>query len=64
MEPRRRGDPRGRGLKRLLEKLEEERQALGGGVFDVLGKLFRDQPLRELLIEAIRYGDDPRSGPG
>jgi superfamily II DNA or RNA helicase len=45
--------------KRLLEKLEEERVALGGGVFDILGKLFRDQPLRELLIEAIRYGDDP-----
>ena len=50
--------------KRLFEKLEEERQALGGGVFDILGKLFRDQPLRELLIEAIRYGDDPRCGPG
>jgi SNF2 family DNA or RNA helicase len=45
--------------KRLLEKLEEERKALGGGVFDILGKLFRDQPLRELLIEAIRYGDRP-----
>ena len=45
--------------KRLLEKLEVERQALGGGVFDILGKLFRDQPLRHLLIEAIRYGDQP-----
>jgi superfamily II DNA or RNA helicase len=45
--------------KRLLEKLEEERKALGGGVFDILGKLFRDRPLRALLIEAIRYGDDP-----
>ena len=45
--------------KRLLEKLEEERKALGGGVFDILGKLFRDQPLRDLLIEAIRYGDRP-----
>ncbi len=45
--------------KRLLEKLEEERKALGGGVFDILGKLFRDQPLRQLLIEAIRYGDHP-----
>jgi superfamily II DNA or RNA helicase len=47
--------------KRLLEKLEEERKALGGGVFDILGKLFRDQPLRALLIEAIRYGDDPET---
>jgi superfamily II DNA or RNA helicase len=45
--------------KRLLDKLENEREALGGGVFDILGKLFRDQPLRQLLVEAIRYGDDP-----
>jgi superfamily II DNA or RNA helicase len=45
--------------KRLLEKLEEERRALGGGVFDILGKIFRDRPLRDLLIEAIRYGDQP-----
>ena len=46
--------------KRLLEKLEEERQALGGGVFDILGQIFRDQPLRTLLVEAIRYGEDPQ----
>ncbi len=46
--------------RRLLEKLEEARQALGGQVFDVLGKLqFEGQPLRDLLIEAIRYGDQP-----
>ena len=46
--------------RRLLEKLEEARQALGGQVFDVLGKLqFEGRPLRELLIEAIRYGDEP-----
>jgi SNF2 family DNA or RNA helicase len=45
---------------RLLEKLEEERKALGGQVFDVLGQLtFEDRPLRELLLEAIRYGDQP-----
>ncbi len=44
----------------LLEKLEEARQALGGQVFDVLGKLqFEGRPLRDLLIEAIRYGDQP-----
>jgi SNF2 family DNA or RNA helicase len=43
---------------RLLEKLEQARQALGGRVFDVLGKmLFEGRPLRELLIEAIRYGE-------
>jgi hypothetical protein len=45
---------------RLLEKLEEARQALGGQVFDVLGRLqFDGKPLRDLLIEAIRYGDQP-----
>ena len=44
----------------LLEKLEQARQALGGQVFDVLGKLqFEGHPLRDLLIEAIRYGERP-----
>lgn len=47
-------------FQRLFEKLEEERQALGGKVFDILGKVtFDNKPLRELLIEAIRYGNDP-----
>ncbi len=46
--------------RKLLEKLEEARNALGGQVFDVLGKLqFDGRPLRDLLIEAIRYGDQP-----
>ena len=44
---------------RLLEKLEAERKALGGKVFDVLGRLFDQRPLRELLMDAIRYGSDP-----
>lgn len=45
---------------RLLEKLDEERKALGGQVFDVLGSLtFEDKSLRDLLLEAIRYGDKP-----
>jgi len=45
---------------RLLEKLDEERKALGGQVFDVLGQLtFDDKPLRELLLDAVRYGDKP-----
>ncbi len=44
----------------LLKKLEEERGALGGQVFDVLGKvLFDNRPLRDLIVEAIRYGDRP-----
>jgi SNF2 family DNA or RNA helicase len=46
--------------RRLLEKLEEARQALGGQVFDVLGRLhFEGHSLRELMIEAVRYGDQP-----
>jgi superfamily II DNA or RNA helicase len=44
---------------RLLSKLRTQRASLGGAVFDVLGQVFRDQPLRDLLIRAIRYGDDP-----
>jgi len=44
----------------LFNKLEEERAALGGKVFDILGDVtFNNRPLRELLIEAIRYGNDP-----
>ncbi len=46
-------------FKRLFDKLEEQRKALGGSVFDILGKLFREQRLRDLLIEAIRYGERP-----
>jgi SNF2 family DNA or RNA helicase len=46
--------------RRLLEKLEQARTALGGQVFDVLGKLqFEGKSLRDLLIQAIRYGDQP-----
>jgi len=46
--------------RRLLEKLDEARKALGGQVFDVLGKVhFQGRPLRELLLEAIRYGEQP-----
>ena len=43
----------------LLKKLELEQKALGGKVFDVLGKAIAGVELRELLIEAIRYGDRP-----
>ena len=45
---------------RLFDKLEIERVALGGQVFDVLGEMtFENKSLRDLLIEAIRYGSDP-----
>ena len=46
--------------RKLLEKLEQARAALGGQVFDVLGKLqFEGKSLRDLLIQAIRFGERP-----
>lgn len=44
---------------RLLAKIEEQRKAYGGKVFDVLGGAFSETPLRELLLDAIRYGELP-----
>jgi superfamily II DNA or RNA helicase len=44
---------------RLLEKLSIESEALKGRVFDILGELFEGTSLKELLIQAIRYGDQP-----
>jgi superfamily II DNA/RNA helicase len=55
-EETREGDVYGR----LLEEIEQARKALGGQVFHVLGKVrFEGRPLRDLLIEAIRYGEQP-----
>ena len=52
----------GEVFQRLFDKLEQERQALGGKVFDILGKVsFDNKPLRELLVEAIRKGSDPET---
>jgi len=54
------GTREGDVYRRLLDKLEQARQTLGGQVFDVLGKLhFEGKPLRNLLVEAIRYGERP-----
>ncbi|WP_406062921.1 helicase-related protein [Micromonospora sp. NBC_00860] len=44
---------------RLLHKIDEQRRAYKGKVFDVLGEAFQDQPLRGLLMQAIQYGDRP-----
>lgn len=44
---------------RLLDKIEEQRKAYGGKIFDVLGAAFDETPLRDLLIEAIRHGELP-----
>ncbi|MCC6801240.1 MAG: DUF3883 domain-containing protein, partial [Anaerolineae bacterium] len=51
----------GHVYQRLLRKLEAERHALDGQVFDVLGKLFQETPLRKLLVEAVLYGDSPEA---
>lgn len=51
----------GEVFRRLLEKLDIEREALGGRVFNVLGEAFEDVSLKDLLIEAIRYGELPET---
>ena len=53
------GTREGDVFQRLLDKLEVERQALGGRVFDILGEAFDNRSLKDMLIDAIRYGDDP-----
>lgn len=47
-------------FKVLFEKLEEQRRVFKGKVFDVLGNVFRDQSLKDLILESIRYGEDPQ----
>ena len=60
LAPEFKGTREGEVYLRLLEKLNTEREALGGQVFDVLGRLtFEDRSLRELLLDAVRYGDKP-----
>ena len=44
---------------RLLDKMAEQSKAYQGKVFDVLGEAFEGAPLRDLLVQAVRYGDDP-----
>ncbi len=49
---------------RLLSKLEIESAALQGRVFDILGAVFEEMSLKNLLLQAIRYGNSPRSERG
>jgi SNF2 family DNA or RNA helicase len=51
----------GEVFQRLFLKLDQERAALGGKVFDILGQSFDEKPLKDLLLEAIRYGDLPET---
>lgn len=46
---------------RLLSKIDQMSIAYNGNLFNVLGDAdaFQEKSLRDLLIEAIRYGDEP-----
>ena len=45
----------------LFNKLENERKALGGRVFDILGDIFEGTELKDLIVEAIRRGKTPEA---
>ena len=49
----------GQVFERIFEKLDVERQALGGRVYDILGEIFEGHSLKDLLLKAIKYTDDP-----
>jgi len=44
---------------RLLTKLETINEAFKGRVFDILGELFEEKSLKQLLLEAIMYNERP-----
>lgn len=48
-------------FQKLFDKIEIEKEALGGKVFDVLGEAFDNVSLRNLLVDAIRYGEAPET---
>lgn len=43
----------------LFAKLEIARKALGGRVYDILGEVFHEVSLKDMLIKAIREDDTP-----
>ncbi|QEM45170.1 helicase-related protein [Mycolicibacterium grossiae] len=47
----------GEVFRRLLDKVQEQRAAYGGKVFDVLGTSMGNVKLADLLRDAIRYGE-------
>lgn len=51
----------GEVFQKLFDKIEIEKEALGGKVFDVLGEAFDNISLKDLLVQAIRYGEDPKT---
>jgi superfamily II DNA or RNA helicase len=48
-------------FQKLFDKIEIEKEALGGKVFDVLGEAFDNVSLKDLLVDAIRYGEAPET---
>jgi superfamily II DNA or RNA helicase len=44
---------------RLLTKLETINEAFNGRVFDILGEVFEERSLKDLLLDAIRFNDQP-----
>lgn len=44
---------------RLLKKLETINETFKGRVFDILGEVFEGKSLKDLLLDAIRYNDQP-----
>jgi SNF2 family DNA or RNA helicase len=44
---------------RLLTKLETINEAFKGRVFKILGEVFEERSLKDLLLDAIRYNDHP-----
>lgn len=51
----------GEVFKTLLEKIQQQSEAYNGNLFHVLGEknAFENQSLKDLLVEAIRYGNQP-----
>jgi len=52
-------DAAGEVYHRLLTKLETINEAFHGRVFDILGEVFEERSLKDLLLDAIRYNDQP-----
>lgn len=48
-------------FRRIFEKLNIAREKLGGKIFDIIGKVFEDEPLQSLLIKAIKYSESPEA---
>lgn len=53
------GTREGMVFQRLFAKIEQQRGVYGDQIYDVLGDAEINRSLQDLLIEAIRYGQDP-----